>query len=246
MGDSSAQYRGHRSKSDASTGATALRVVVLTVVSAAIVLVAVLRLSDDRSAVAAFDAAPTCPAGTSAAAARTADCKLVTEYSVTFADQQGSGRDWKAFIGLSAASGAARPYQFASPGNEYGFADPGDKVNLTTWHGVPIQVANGILDAELVNPLLESGDGPYLWIWYTVAAYLFLLPLLLARGRLPLPLLLIAPTAVLALGLTVHDSVVGGDWRHCVLYIGLVVIALAYLVLGAGRLKPVRALLGRV
>jgi hypothetical protein len=42
-------------------------------------------------------------------------------------------------------------------------------VNVTSWHGVPILVANGILTAELVNPLLESGDGPYLWIWYTAA-----------------------------------------------------------------------------
>jgi hypothetical protein len=243
MGDLSAPHRAHRSGERASTGGAALRIAVITLVSLAILVFAAARLSHDRSAVAAFNAAPTCTAGISATAAQSADCKLVTDYSVAFTNQQGSGRNWKAFIGLSSGSGAQLHYQFVSPANEYGFADAGDKVSVTSWHGVPIRVDNGILTAELVNPLLESGDGPYLWIWYTVAGYVFLVPLVLVRGKLPL--LLIAPAAALVVGLLLHDSVVGGNWRHCFLYIGLILIALTYLLLGVGRLRPVRSLLHR-
>lgn len=245
MADSSAEpYRGHRSRERGSTVASVLRIAVLTLVSIAIVAVAASKLSHDRAAVAAFTGAPGCPAGISTAAADSTHCKLVSAFTVAATTSQGSGQDWKAFISVSSGSGTARQFQFVSPANETGFAQAGDTVHLTTWQGVPLYVSNGILTAELVNPLLESGDGPYLWIWYTIAAYVFLVPLLLARGR-RLALLMIAPAAALVAGLLLHDSIVGGDWRHCFLYLGLALIALNYLILGIGRLKAVRRLLGR-
>jgi hypothetical protein len=244
MADSSAEpYRGHRSRERGSTVASVLRIAVLTLVSIVILAVAVSRLSHDRAGVAAFTAAPGCPAGISTAAANSEHCKLVAAYTVASTSSQGSGQDWKAFISVSSGSSAQRQFQFVSPANQTGFAQAGDTVHLTTWQGIPIYVSNGILTAELVNPLLESGDGPYLWIWYTIAFYVFLVPLLLIRRRLAL--LMIAPAAALIAGLLLHDSIVGGDWRHCFLYIGVALIALNYLILGVGRLKSVRRLMGR-
>jgi hypothetical protein len=179
--------------------------------------------------VATFRTAPTCPAKTSAAAAVTADCQLVATETVTSTSQQGSGGSWKAFIGLQSASGGQLQLQFANPGNELGFADVGDTVTLTTWHGAPMLVANSILTAEIANPLLESGNAPYNWLWYTAAVYAFLVPLAIVQHRSRL--LLLAPAAAAGRRALLHDSIVGGDWRHCYLYIGLILIALTYFLL---------------
>ena len=225
MGDT---YESHRRRSGKrySTVRTTLSIVVLTIVAAGILVLALGRLSNDRAAVAAFRAAPTCPANVSAAAAVTADCRLVAAYTVTSTSQQGSGSDWKAFIGLQPASGAQLQLQFAAPANQIGFADEGDTVHLTTWHGVPILVANSILTAELVNPLLESGNGPFTWLWYTAAVYVFLVPLALVQHRSRL--LVLAPTVVLLAGLYLHGRVVGGDWVKSYLWVGLIAAALYF------------------
>jgi hypothetical protein len=243
VGDSYEPGRRRSAERRLSVGRAALILVVLTVLAALTAVVAADRLSADRAQVAAFRAAPTCPSGKSATVAAGTDCKQVAAYTVTYAYQQGSGRDWKAFIGVRPASGVTLALQFSSPGNQLGFADVGDTVHLTLWHGVPIYVANAVLNAELVNPLLESGDGPYLWIWYTGAVYLFLVLLILIRRRVRL--LLLAPAIVLAVGLALHDSVVGGDWRHCVLYLGIGVIVLYYILYPIWRSRPIRALLHR-
>jgi hypothetical protein len=199
--------------------------IVLTVVAAAILVFAGNRLSQDRAAVATFRTAPTCPAKTSAAAAVTADCQLVATETVTSTSQQGSGGSWKAFIGLQSASGGQLQLQFANPGNELGFADVGDTVTLTTWHGAPMLVANSILTAEIANPLLESGNAPYNWLWYTAAVYAFLVPLAIVQHRSRL--LALAPAVLLVAGLYLHGRVVGGDWVKSYLWVGLI-FALAY------------------
>jgi hypothetical protein len=180
--------------------------------------------------VAELRAAPTCPSSVSSAAAVTADCQKAVAYTVTFTNQQGSGGDWKAFIGLRAASGTQLNLQFAQPGNEVGFADDGDTVTLTSWHGVPIWVANSILTAELVNPFLESGNGPYTWLWYTAAIYVFLVPLLIVQRKSRL--LVLAPSVLLIVGLLFHGGIVGGDWVKCYLWIGLIAAVVYFLYAG--------------
>jgi hypothetical protein len=234
MGDTfePSRRRAQQREKRLSTVLATVLVVVLTIAAAAILALSGSRLSHDRAAVAAFRAAPTCSGGVSAAAAVTADCRRVAPYTVTYTNQQGSGSSWKAFIGLRPASGAQLQLQFAQPGNELGFADVGDTVSLTSWHGVPILVANQILTAELVNPLLESGDGPYLWLWYTAAFYAFLVPLVVVQHKSRL--LVLAPAVLLVAGLFLHGSVVGGDWVQCYLWLGLVA-ALAYFLYAGGH-----------
>jgi len=224
MGDT---YESHRRSAEKriSPVKMAMYTIVLTIVAAAIMVSAGSRLSQDRAAVAAFRAAPTCPAKTSSAAADTADCQLVATQTVTSISQQGSGSSWKAYIGVQSASGGQLQLQFASRGNELGFADVGDTVSLTTWHGVPILVANSILTAEVVNPLLESGNAPYNWLWYTAAVYAFLVPLAIVQHRSRL--LALAPAVLLVAGLYLHGRVVGGDWVKSYLWVGLI-FALAY------------------
>ena len=222
MGDT---YESHRRRPQQrfSAARTTLFVVVLTVAAVGILVLAIGQLSHDRASVAAFRAAPTCPANVSAAAAVTDNCQLVAAYTVASTSQQGSGSDWAAFITLQPTSGAQLQLQFAAPANQIGFADDGDTVHLTTWHGVPILVANSILTAELVNPLLESGNGPYNWLWYTTAAYVFLVPLAIVQHRSRL--LVIAPAVALIAGLYLHGRVVGGDWVKSYLWVGLIPLA---------------------
>lgn len=225
MGDTFESHRRSAEKRLSPVQMT-MYIVVLTIVAAAILALAGNRLSQDRAAVDAFRAAPTCPAKTSAAAAVTADCQLVATYTVASTSQQGSGSSsWKAFIGLQSSSGGRLQLQFADPGNEYGFADVGDTVSLTTWHGVPMLVANTILTAELVNPLLESGNAPYNWLWFAAAVYAFLVPLAIVQHKSRL--LALAPAVLLLAGLYLHGRVVGGDWVRSYLWVGLIV-ALAY------------------
>jgi hypothetical protein len=242
MGDTFEPHR-RRAEKRLSPARMTLYIVVLTIVAAGILVLASGRLAQDRSAVAAFRAAPNCPSSTSAAVAARTDCKQVTPYTVTYADQQGSGSSWKAFIGVRSASGGQLNLQFALAGNEYGFADDGDPVTITSWHGVPIWISNSVLTAELVNPLLESGESPYLWLWYTAAVYVFLVLLVLVQHRLRL--LLLAPAVVLIVGLGLHDRIVGGHWRQCVLYFGLAIIVLCYVGFFLGRFRMVRRLLRR-
>jgi hypothetical protein len=234
MGDTfePSRRRAQKREKRLSTVLATVLVVVLTIAAAAILAPAGGRLSSDRAAVAAFRAAPTCAGSVSAAAAVSADCQEVAPYKVTYTNQQGGGGSWKAFIGLQPASGAPLQLQFAQPGNELGFADVGDTVSLTSWHGVPILVANQnqVLTAELVNPLLESGDGPYLWLWYTAACYAFLVPLVVVQHKSQL--LALAPAVLLVAGLALHGSVVGGDWVQCYLWFGLVAALLYFLYAG--------------
>lgn len=231
MGDTYEPHRRRRAEKSVSTGRTTLFVIVLTIIAAAVVALAASRLSSDRAGVAAFRAAPNCASSVSSTVAATLNCKEVAAYTVTYSDQQGSGGPgWKAFIGLQSSSGGQLNLQFALPGNESGFADDGDTVTLISWHGVPIFVANSTLTAELVNPLLESGNGPYTWLWYTSAVYLFLLPLLITQRRSRL--LVLAPAALLAAGLYLHGQVVGGDWLHCYLWVGLIAALLYYIYAG--------------
>jgi hypothetical protein len=232
MGDTfePSRRRAQKREKRFSTVIVTVLIVVFTIGAAAILALAGGRLSHDRAAVAAFRAAPTCSSGVSAAAAVTADCQKVAAYKVTYTNQQGSGSGWKAFIGLQPASGAPLQLQFAHPGNQLGFADVGDTVNLTTWHGVPILVANQILTAEVVNPLLESGDGPYMWLWYTAAFYAFLVPLVIAQHKSRL--LVLAPAVLLIAGLFLHGRVVGGDWVQCYLWLGLIAAVLYFLYAG--------------
>lgn len=229
MGDTfePSRRRAQKREKRLSAAVATVFIVLLTIVAAAIVALAADRLSNDRAAVAAFHAAPTCPSSVSASAAVTADCKKVVAYTVTFTNQQGSGSSWKTFIGLQGASGSQLSLQFAQPSNEVGFADDGDTVNLTTWHGVPISVSNAILTAELVNPLLESGNGPYTWLWYTVAIYVFLVPLLIVQRKSVL--LAIAPAFVLVASIYLHGRIVGGDWVNSHLWLGLIAAVLYFL-----------------
>jgi hypothetical protein len=245
MGDTFEPYRGRRAQEREkrfSIAWTTFFVVVLTVVATAILAFASSRLSHDRSSVATFRAAPTCPSSLSSAAAVDADCKVVATYTVTFTSQQGSGSDWKAFIGLQSSADGQLHLQFAEPGNEIGFADDGDTVTLTSWHGVPIWVSNSTLTAELVNPLLESGNAPYTWLWYTAAVYVFLLPLAIMQRRARR--LVIAPAVLLIVGLVLHGRVVGGDWLKCYLWTGLIVAVLYYIYAGV-HTKLIRRLLRR-
>jgi hypothetical protein len=234
MGDTfePSRRRAQQREKRFSTVIATVLTVLLTIVAVAIMALAGGRLSHDRAAVATFRAAPACSGSVSAAAAVTADCQKVAAYKVTSTTQQGSGSGWKAFIGLQPASGAPVQIQFAQPGNELGFADVGDTVTVTSWHGVPILVANQILTAELVNPLLESGDGPYMWLWYTAALYAFLVPLVIVQHRSRL--LALAPAVLLLAGLYLHGSVVGGDWVKSYLWVGLVA-ALLYVLYAGGH-----------
>ena len=133
-------------------------------------------------------------------------------------------------LGRAQEAGGQLNLQFALPGNQSGFADDGDTVTLISWHGVPIFVANSTLTAELVNPLLESGNGPYTWLWYTAAVYVFLVPLLIMQRRARR--LALAPAALLIAGLYLHGRVVGGDWLQCYLWVGLIAALLYYIYAG--------------
>lgn len=232
MGDTyePSRRRAQQREKRFSTAAATVFTVVLTIAAVAILVLAASRLSHDRTAVAELRAAPTCPSSISVAAAVTADCQKVVSYTVSYANQQGSGSDWKAFIGLQSPSGAQLNLQFAQPGNEVGFADDGDTVSLTSWHGVPIWVANSILTAELVNPFLESGNGPYIWFWFTAAVYVFLVPLLIVQRKSRL--LVVTPAVVLIAGIFLHGQVVGGDWVKSYLWLGLIAAALYFLYAG--------------
>jgi len=231
MGETYEPHRRRQAEKRVSSGRTTLYVIVLTIIAAGIMVLAGGRLSHDRSGVAAFRAAPNCASSVSATIAATLNCQEVAAYTVTYSDQQGSGGpDWKAFIGLQSASGGQLNLQFALPGNQSGFADDGDTVTLISWHGVPIFVANSTLTAELVNPLLESGNGPYTWLWYTAAVYVFLVPLLIMQRRARR--LALAPAALLIAGLYLHGRVVGGDWLQCYLWVGLIAALLYYIYAG--------------
>ena len=232
MGDTyePSRRRAQQREKRLSTAVATVFVIVLTIVAAASLALAADRLSHDRASVTELRSSPACPSSISAAAAVTADCQKVAAYSVTYTNQQGSGGDWKAFIGLRSASGTQLNLQFAQPGNEVGFADVGDTVNVTSWHGVPIWVANSILTAELVNPFLESGNGPYIWLWYTAAVYVFLVPLLIMQRKSRL--LVAAPAVLLIVGLFLHGRIVGGDWVKSYLWLGLIAAAVYFLYAG--------------
>lgn len=208
-----------------------LVLLVLTGIAAPVVALAGYGLAHERAGLDAYDSAPTCTSTT----ANPADpaCRRIVEYTVQFGAERGGGHAAQWWLYLVSASGVEKQIQLVSPTGVWPAGDD-ETVYVTLWHGTPVQVYDGRYTSRTVNSVLQTGQGPYAWLWITSALYVYFV-LLLAVRRRPL-VLLSAPLAITLAGVAFYGRVVGGPWLHdpilillvCVLLYGLAVASAAH------------------
>lgn len=208
---------------------------VLTGVAAPVIVLAAHGLAHDRAAIDAYDSAPTCTSMTANPA--DADCRRIVAYTVQFGAEQGGGHAAQWWLQLTSASGVEEQIQLVSPTGVWPARDD-ETVYVTLWHGAPVQVYDGRYTSPTVNAVLETGQGPYAWLWITSALYVYFVLLLAARRR-PL-LLLVAPLAITLTGVAFYSRVVGGPWLHDPILILLVCVLCYGLAVGFAALRPRR------
>lgn len=208
-----------------------LVLLVLTGIAAPVVALAGYGLAHERAGLDAYDSAPTCTSTT----ANPADpaCRRIVEYTVQFGAERGGGHAAQWWLYLVSASGVEKQIQLVSPTGVWPAGDD-ETVYVTLWHGTPVQVYDGRYTSRTVNSVLQTGQGPYAWLWITSALDVYFV-LLLAVRRRPL-VLLSAPLAITLAGVAFYGRVVGGPWLHdpilillvCVLLYGLAVASAAH------------------
>lgn len=187
--------------------AVGILMVLLTAVAAPILALSAVYLSNDGASLNAFDKAPVCAAGKSAAAS-TASCKQEVEYHVASEDGH-AGHDSVWYLYLTDSSAAQTRIQLVSDKGVWPAAD-GEPVTVTSWRGGAVSVSDGRNTSPLVGSPLRSGDSPYQVLWIVGAVYVFVLLFVLIR-RAPGPLLLV-PTAMAIAGIALRGRFIGGSW----------------------------------
>ncbi len=192
-------------------------------------------LAHDRAGIDAYDSAPTCTSTTADPA--DAACRRILEYTVQFGMEQGGGHAAQWWLYLISASGVEKQVQLVSATGVWPAAD-NETVYVTVWHGTPVQVYDGRHTSPTVNAVLQTGQGPYAWLWITSALYVYFV-LLPAVRRRPL-LLLSAPLAITLAGIAFYGRVVGGPWLHDPLLILLLCVLCYAAGIAFAALRPRR------
>lgn len=218
-----AQRRDRHNKA-AATGCV---MVLFTIVAAPILAVCALDLSHDRANTDAYNAAPVCTTTSTATSTNTVACKQEAGYQVVSKDQQGGGHDASYYLNLATASGAQTRVQLTSATGMWNAA-LGERVTVTSWHGAAVSVSDGRSTSRLADSPIQSGDAPYSVLAATAAVYVYLV-LLALRPRAAGPLLL-APTAIVVLGIALHGRIIGGPWKQDFLLWIFGALALAFVV----------------
>jgi hypothetical protein len=184
--------------------AVGILVVLLTAAAVPVLALAALRLSDDRSNLDAYDAAPVCAAG-----ARTTDasCRQLTEYRVS-GEYGHAGKNSVYYLYVVDSADHVTRIQLSGPTGVWPAA-VGEAVTVTSWRGSPVAVSDGRAVSPAVDsPDLRRGDGAYAVLTIAGAVYLYLVLVVIIRRAVG-PLLLV-PVATVLTAIALHGQIAGG------------------------------------
>jgi hypothetical protein len=228
---------GGPARRDRTTGCLiGLVLLVLTGVAAPVIALTGYSLARDRAGIDAYDDSPVCANAPSEV--RSGTCRQIVEYTVEFGAEQGGDKTAQWWLYLDTPSTTFDKIQLVSPTGVWPAQD-GEKIYVTLWKGTPVSVSDGRYTSDTVNSVLQTGQGPYAWLWITSAVYVYFV-LVLAVRRRPL-LLLLAPLAITLVGVALYGRVVGGPWLHDPLLVLLLCVLMYGLGIAAHAIRPGRS-----